>query len=234
MFQSMGLEIKKINLYETVTEKLEKMILTDSAVGEKLPSEQILAENFSVSRNIMRESLKILQERGLIDIRTGEGAFISKPKTKVLGDMVNRILLMGDMSLKDVYELRFVLEVAACGLAADRASENDVKELDDLIESMKKNLHDEDEWARLDLQFHTTIAKSTGNPLFYSFIKPLANSLESMSKMGYHKTGASQEGIKGHILIADAIKKRDKSLAEKVMFDHLERSKADVLNGSEE
>lgn len=230
----MDLELKKINLYETIAERLEKMILEDLIkIGEKLPSEQVLAENFGVSRNVVREALKILKERGLVNVRSGEGAFVSKPKTKILDDMVNRILLMGDISFKDVYELRFTLEVDACGLAAERISEDAIKELDNIIENMKKSIHKEDEWVSLDLKFHIAIAKSTKNPLFYSFIKPLAGTLVSMFEKGYHSPGASKEGIKGHMLIVEAIRKRDKLLAEKAMLEHLKRSEVDVLNGLE-
>lgn len=230
MFKGMNLEIKKSNLYETIAEKLEKLILDDMLkIGDKLPSEQVLAVNFGVSRNVIREALKILKERGLIDVRSGEGAYIVKPKSKILGDMVNRIVIMGDIDFKDVYELRFALEVTACGLAAERMLDDDIEELENIVEEMRNNIQKVDDWVDLDLKFHTKIAKSTKNPLFYSFIKPLAGALCSIIEKGYNSPGACEEGIKGHMLITGAIRKRDRILAENAMLEHLKRSESDVL-----
>ena len=233
MIKDLDLEIKKTNLYETVAEKLEQMILDDQLkIGEKLPSEQTLGEKFGVSRNIVRESIKILKERGLINVKTGDGAYIVKPKTGILGDMVNRIVAIGDTSFQEVYELRFALEVDACGLAAERVTDEEIAALECIIAQMQENIDDVVQWVSLDWEFHSQIAKATHNPLFRSFIKPLAGTFIDMSKQGYSVKGACKEGIKGHKLITEAIKNRDSKSARKEMMEHLKRSKKDVFSGN--
>ena len=73
-------EVSRKNLYETVADKLEESIMSNSAlVGTKLPPEQTVAENYGVSRNVVREAFKTLHERGIIEVKNGEGAYVSKP-----------------------------------------------------------------------------------------------------------------------------------------------------------
>lgn len=92
--QKINYSVQRVNLYESIADNLEQMILNDSSqIGQRLPSEQTLAENFGVSRNVVRESLKILKERHLVSLRTGEGAYIEKPDNRSLTELLNRIIL---------------------------------------------------------------------------------------------------------------------------------------------
>lgn len=223
-------EVSKVNLYEAVAKQLERMILDEVfAVDEKLPSEQQLAGKFSVSRNIVRESLKILKERGLIELRTGDGAYVRKPKSNHLRDVVTRFVNLGDVSYEQVYEMRFALEVAACGLAAERATDIDVDRLEKIIAEMRKNLDKVDMWVELDLAFHCHIARMTGNMLFYTFTKSIAGTLISIFKTGYAAEGACLKGVENHEAIVAALRARDRNEAEKRMRDHLLQSRKNVF-----
>ena len=84
-------EIKKVNLYEEIADRLEDMIVSNAEnVGKKLPAEQSIANRFGVSRNVVREAFKLLKERGLITLRTGDGAYISTPEENIFTDMLSR------------------------------------------------------------------------------------------------------------------------------------------------
>ena len=85
--------VVKTNLYEQIADYLEDMILNNKTMQEekKLPSEQALAVTFGVSRNVVREALKLLKERGLIELRNGTGAYITKPEASNISDVVSRI-----------------------------------------------------------------------------------------------------------------------------------------------
>lgn len=129
--QNIDYEVKRENLYETVAEKLEDSILSgNTQVGERLPSEQALAESFGVSRNVMRESLKLLKERGLIDSRMGGGSYITKPESSDLVNVVNRIILMDNIDYEQVFQMRGILESAACSLAAVKCTQQQVARLE--------------------------------------------------------------------------------------------------------
>jgi len=232
MLEAEDFSIKKANLYETVAERLEQLILDDTLkLGEKLPSEQALADKFGVSRNIVREAFKILKERGLIEVHSGEGAFIAKPRSKMLHDMINRVIVMGDVTLSDVYEARYALEVAAVACAAERSSEEDVDELKQIVENMKSAAENADKWIELDWEFHSKIAKISKNQLFSYFIKSLTGSMMTIFLQGYESSPQSIEaGILDHIAITNAIVEKNPELAKKAMFEHLKHSEKDVLS----
>ena len=105
--EDLDFKVKKKNLYETVADRMEDMILSNSLrQGERLPSEQELALKFGISRNVMRESLKLLKERQLIVQKNGEGTFIAKPESGSVTEILNRMLRLDDIGYMDVYEMR--------------------------------------------------------------------------------------------------------------------------------
>ena len=218
-------QITRKYLYEEIAIKLEKMVLDETLkVGDKLPPEKNLAENFGVSRNILREALKTLKERGLIDVRTGDGVYVAKPGTDVLKDMVNRLIILGGVSIRDLFEFRLAIEVKSCGLAAEKADEEEMKHLEEIINKMKNDVEDPERWAKEELEFHMSIAKASKNTLFYSFISPISNLLFELFLKGRQNPQAKIEGIEGHIAIVKNLKKRNKALAEEAMRKHLEHS----------
>lgn len=195
-------QITRRHLYEEVATKLEKMIMDETLkFGDKLPPEKNLAENFGISRNILREALKTLKERGLIEVHTGDGVYIAKPGTDILKDMVNRLVVLGGVSIKDLFEFRLAIEVKACGLAAENADETELKYLEEIINRMKLDVEDLELWAKEELEFHMTIAKASKNVLFYSFISPISDHLFKLFLKGRQNPQAKIEGIEGHIAI---------------------------------
>ena len=170
--------IKKRILYEDIANEIERMIIENTLpANSKLPSEKKLAEMLGVSRNILREALKTLKERGLISVKTGNGIYVDKPGQKVLQDALKRFVYFQNVPLNEVFEIRFSIEVSACGLAAERAGKKDLLELGNLIREMKKSINNVSLWSDVELRFHLSIAKSTKNPLFLAFIQTLTNML---------------------------------------------------------
>jgi GntR family transcriptional repressor for pyruvate dehydrogenase complex len=218
-------QINRKHLYEEVAIQIEKMVLNETLkVGDKLPPEKNLAENFGVSRNILREALKTLKERGLIEVRTGDGVYIVKPTVDTLKDMVNRLIVLGDVSIDELFEFRLAIEVKACGLAAEKINKDEIMELEEIISLMKQDIDDVGKWAEEELQFHLLIAKASKNKLFHSFINPVSNLLFDLFLKGRQNPEAKIEGIEGHISIVECLKTRDKNLAEDAMKRHLEHS----------
>lgn len=221
-------EVKKVNLYESVADRLEDMIFDDTLkIGDRLPSEQSLADNFRVSRNIVREALKILKERGLLEVKNGDGAYVIKPDAALLRGMVGRFIILGDIETNHVYEMRLALEGPAAAYAALRATEEDIVTLERIVSDMNDNIGHLEHWVQHDLLFHTTIAKASGNPLFFEFIKSMTDSLSTLFEKGYHVPGATKEGLQKHYNILQAIKERNPKLAEFRMNEHLTRSARD-------
>jgi len=210
--------IKKSILYEDIANEIERMIIENTLIeNSKLPSEQKLAQMLGVSRNILREALRILKERGLISVKIGDGIYIEKPDPKLLQDVVRRFVRLQNVTLSDVFELRFSIEVSACGLAAERAGEKDLQELENLIHMMEESVNDVSRWVDIELRFHISIAKSAKNPLFLAFIQPLTSLLSELFKQGYYKPNAIKHGITGHKNILESIKSKEIKKAKQAM-----------------
>ena len=221
---------EKLNLYEIVANEIEKSILADSlSVGEKFPSEAQIAEKFNVSRNIIREAYKILQERGLLCIRNGDGAYVTRPDKDILIKDISRFVQMNNHGIGDFYEIRYILETAAVGIAAERITEINIRKLKDIIEQMALSSKDSERWSMLDLDFHNLIVKSTGNELLYSMYKPLAVVLKNIFAQSFSLEGAKEKGLEAHQKIYECFVRRDAVCAVECMREHLETSKFNIM-----
>ena len=116
--------IVRAKLSEQIADRLEDMILNEELEdSEKLPSEQTLAENFNVSKNVVRESLNTLKERGLVETRNGAGNYVTKPKADNLSDVISRMIVLDNIDYRQIYDTRIVLETSACRRAAMRITD---------------------------------------------------------------------------------------------------------------
>lgn len=218
--------VKKKNLYETVADRMEDMILDNSLrQGERLPSEQDLALKFGISRNVMRESLKLLKERQLIVQKNGEGTFIAKPEGGSVTEVLNRMLRLDDIGYMDVYEMRRILEPYACRVVAMKQERLDFDELERCLQGM---IDSKDVWDKridYDIQFHVCIAEATGNPLLICFIKSMVNLWKTILLRGIvTQQEGHQDGIEFHQRIMECLRKGDPEESDAVMKAHIEKS----------
>lgn len=221
--------VVRTNLYEQIADRLEDIILSELPAGsDKLPSETALAEKFNVSRNVVRESLKILKERGLIESRNGTGSYITKPEAHNLSDVINRMVVMDNINYKDIYDVRIILETAACKRAATRATARDLKKMEKLLEKLKDKNLSVRERRDLDFDFHVAIAEAAGNPLLVVFVQTMKNVFEDLIEKGIFIQGGIDDAIIRHGNILEALKAKDPNMAEVMMYDHLHFSKKNV------
>ncbi|NLF29175.1 MAG: FadR family transcriptional regulator, partial [Clostridiales bacterium] len=153
------------NLYEQIADRLEREIISLYAVGQRLPSEQRLAERYQVSRTIMREAMKLLKERGLVDSRAGSGAYIKHPEAQNISEMLARIIKLDGIPFHDIYDFRSVLEIAAIRRAVESVTEAELEEMDLLLERLTDRSLDADARRDLDFELHLAIARASRNPL---------------------------------------------------------------------
>jgi DNA-binding FadR family transcriptional regulator len=223
--QNIDLNVKKVNLSEIIADKLEEMILGDTKLcGEKLPSEQELATRFAVSRNIIREALKLLKERGLVTSRTGDGSYISKPEPQALTTMISRMLVMNNINAEDIYEMRVMLECNACLLAARSATEAELNSLTAINREMEEKQRDLEARVDLDLKFHARIAEISGNALLSIFVKSMTHLRKATIRQAIQSEGGSQDGIDYHDRVIAALRSREAKQAEQLMREHLTES----------
>ncbi len=225
--------VQRQRLSEVIVSEIEKSILAgDLKVGEKLPSEQALASQFEVSRNVVREALKILQERGLIEIMDGSGAFVCLPKSEVTTNALGRYIRLtgAHQAVKNLYEVRRVLEGQNARLAADRAQESDLEILQHYLDLMQQNKDNRfiEKWTEADLDFHIAVARATQNPFMALLLEPLVGQLREVISEGYYQPEAVESGFHAHTVILDCIKRGDSDGAYTAMLAHLNDSEARV------
>lgn len=220
------LRVTKKNLYETVADKIEELILTNELQqGERLPSEQELAVRFGISRNVMRESLKLLKERRLIVQHNGDGTYIAKPESDNITEVLNRMLCLNDIKYMDIFEMRILLEPYACRLVAARRPLPDMSVLDECIEKMVASINVWDQRIDYDICFHIRIAEWTENSLLVCFIKSMVNLWKTVLVRGISiQQKGHENGIEFHRKIVECLRAGDPDAAEAVMRAHIEKS----------
>jgi len=220
--QNIDFNVKPMNMYEVIAGKLEEMILRDSTqIEQKLPSEQSLAASFGVSRPVIREALMLLKARGLITQRNGEGSFISNPDPKELTNTINRMVQMNNIHAGSIYEIRVTLEVMACRLASERATQEELEQLTLINNEMEHCKEDIPKRVNLDIDFHAKIAELSGNPLLAMFVKSTMSLLEQMLTQALELEGTNEDGISYHRRIIEAIRSGDPGIAEDTIRGHL-------------
>src|SRR5665647_3175237 len=162
--------VQRLRTYEQVMGQIEERILDGRLKsGDHLPSERDLAMLLGVSRTSLRESLRVLEALGLVDIKRGGGAdggatLVGAPGAGFV-NLLKLQLALGHFSHTDLLETRIALETWSCSEAAYRATDDDHRELGKILDLMDDPAIDTDEFNRLDTTFHVHIAESTGNAL---------------------------------------------------------------------
>ncbi|GHV62050.1 GntR family transcriptional regulator [Spirochaetia bacterium] len=240
--------VTKTNLYEQIADSLERAIMrSESKFGTitgpqssvepsvrgsplaKLPSEQELSKRFNVSRTVIREALKVLKERGLIQSRNGEGSYISRPSADTISSAVNRIVQMDNISNDNLHSMRLILETAGARLAAIQAKPVDLEHLEYILEKMADENLPLDERINLDAEFHITIARASGNELVGMFVDVMTMLLnEYMAKGVFGLLGIKKTCVQ-HRHILEAIRGGDPDRAEAAIRGHLNASRENVV-----
>jgi GntR family transcriptional regulator, transcriptional repressor for pyruvate dehydrogenase complex len=195
--------------------------------GDRLPAERDLCERFGVSRVTVREALRMLESSGLVEIRVGArgGAFVTAPSSARVGEGLADLLSLAVISASDVTEVRLILEIGIVPMVCERATSEDLDELDEICARSRAALRDADYTMDMSAEFHTRVAQATHNPavamLAESFRGPLLMSLQQ-AKVAAPEMG--RVGTQEHKRFVEAVRKRDSELATQIMRAHLERT----------
>ena len=230
MMETIDYNVSKINLYEQIANTLEQAIIHSDNKTEKLPSEQELSSQFKVSRTVIREALKVLKERGLIDSRNGDGSYVSRPSTDNFSSVLNRIIAIDNISNDDLHCMRLILETAAAKLAAINIKKTDVDHLESILEKMLDTSLSLEQRVRFDADFHITIARSSGNVLLGVFLECMTILLKEYMFKGISGVSGMKKTIVQHRKVLQAIKARDPLAAEEAIGEHLTASRKHVGN----
>ena len=226
--------LERTHLYESIANNLEAMIVSDtSQIGKKLPSEQTLANNFGVSRNVIREALKILKERQLVSLHTGEGAYIEKPSRDGVASILDRMIRMDHIDDDHVWAMRRMLELEACRLMVKNGGIHACDELEKINLEMSQCADDPERRQMLDVQFHNTIAKYSGNPLLAIFEESIQSLLRSLIGIALLPSKGNEEGVKSHAEMIEVFRSGNVERSMELMGRHIDESVNNYRLGKE-
>jgi GntR family transcriptional repressor for pyruvate dehydrogenase complex len=202
-------------------------------VGDRLPRESDLAVHFGVSRGVVRECLRGLEERGVVVVRQGSGARVApEGRWNVLDADVLAVLLHsghGAAALFELLECRRVIEVSAAGLAAARATGDDLSELSDALarmvaasERVPGSQAAEDLFHVADIAFHEAIFRAAGNRALLRMVQPIQKTLINARRPLAAPERRFVRALPEHKAILSAIAGRDPAAARAAMQAHLE------------
>jgi len=182
-------------------------------VGAKLSAEATLAQQYGVSRSVVREALRSCNALGLTMTKTGRGTF-------VVANRVAKDLVLGQYSALDLTEARPHIEVPAAGLAAERRTPEDLEILRGIMASMTAET-DPEAWVALDSSFHAAIARASGNKVFESVVADIRDALAHQSETLNMVADRQYASDVEHRLILDAIEGGSAADASAAMAEHL-------------
>lgn len=214
--------VREPRLSDKVADRMLETILSRRLnVGDRLPSERELGEQFGVSRTVVREAVRALAAKGVIEVRSGSGLRVAAVDAASVRESLSLYLRSGPIDLERVYEVRAVLEVHMSGLAAERATSADIARLRTAHDHMTGASGDVEGAAHDDLEFHRAIATATHNDLFLLLLDSIATALIDIMRENLG-AGSTEMTLEQHGRILEGIVARDPDAARRAMADHLE------------
>jgi GntR family transcriptional repressor for pyruvate dehydrogenase complex len=221
------IKLSKSKIYEEIAEQIKGNILSGKLVpGEKLPSSKELAERFQVGMSTVREALSALKAMGLIETRQGEGSFVKQIKSADLIMPTFSSLLMNKQTLTDLLEARKALEVSNAAIAAEKRTQEDLQNLNDILSVMSSSLGDETIGEQSDVKFHLTLAGATHNAIMVRLLETISEQMEAAIRETrrlymYGNQSVSKQLWVEHKEIYEAIRLGDAMMAQEKMKQHL-------------
>ncbi len=219
--------IRPHRIYQDVANQLEEAVLTGKLKeGDRLPSERDLAETFNISRRTLRESLRVVEEKGLIEIRSN-GTFARMATSKKLSQSLGLALRSKQIVWKDVAQFRSEMEGNIVDRAAKHATKEEVKELEKIIDKIQllaeEKPLDWEAFLKFDSCLHLYLAEMMNNPIYSMILKTfLDNLMPFYDEFRSNENEFILENLENLKMIVLSIKRRDSLSARKAMFEHLE------------
>ena len=218
--------VKPKRISDQVFEQLRDLIYRGRLKpGERLPPERELAQSLTVSRPTVREAINKLVVIGVLEHRQGQGTFVRSPKAKAEMNPWAAVMNGDDANLVDLLEVRLGLECTAVSLAAQRATEEDIQELERSLQEMSTEIDRGGLGHHEDVSFHMAIAYATKNQVQVSIMRNLYDLLFYGIGMNLQRLYSQPENLKRvfaqHTEIVTSIRRRDADAAAEAMKRHI-------------
>src|SRR5262252_4722619 len=215
--------VRTSRLYEQIVQQIEESIVKgDLKPGDQLPAERDLAQKFGVSRTAVREAVKALREKGLVEAYSGRGTFITDGTTQAVRQSLDLMVKIGHPDgSTHLAEVRAILEPEIAALAAQRIQESELTTMREAVAVMDRAGQDPDAYIEADLDFHLALAEGAANPLILSLLDSIVGLLREQRLRIFRVPGGADRGQFHHKRILEAVEKHDPEKARDAMRAHL-------------
>ena len=222
----------------SVVQRLHRLVTENLEPGAKLPTEAALAELFKVSRLTVREALKVLSGRGLVELQQGKRTVVRELDSSVLSDYLNAAVRRDPRGMLELLEIRRALEGLAAALAAKNGTRAGLAAIDSALSDMATALDSDADASGSDVAFHEALALASGNRMLSFILEGLADALLESFKLSAEgrrfRGGEIRETLESHRAIFDSVKAGDAGGATKQMSAHLRDAEEDLKSAIRE
>jgi GntR family transcriptional repressor for pyruvate dehydrogenase complex len=211
----------------TLPEEIANRLLTqireqELRPGDKLPAERQLAEMMVVSRPVLREALRALALMKVVDIRQGDGTYITSLEPRQLVSHLDFVFSKDSVALVQLVEARRVIETGNVRLAALRITDDEIVELERLVTSLAESIDERDRFSELDIAMHVAVCAAADNFLLLQFM----NIISTLGRFSRERTGGRRRvrdaALRDHRRLLEALRAHDPDAAEQAMIRHLD------------
>lgn len=235
-------KVEPVRIFEQAVDQIRDLILSGQLeIGEKLPTEMELSKLLNVGRSSVREALRVLEAEGLVEVRRGSGTYVTnnRPFNSHSVDL-RQWLKLREESLEQVLEVRESIEGLTAGMAAERATPDQVQKILEISQAISEQLREIDEnsanqaeffqeLSQLDVNFHLQISQASGNDIANEIINHIIPAFQESNRAVIYLYRKALLMDKEHREIALAIQARDRQAAEAAMRHHIQRVRQDIL-----
>lgn len=212
---------------DTVVEQLERLILERRLQpGDALPSERDLAAALSVSRNVLREALSVLGQKGLVRVTAGRGTTVVRPSTDHVDDAFAMLVAYDEISLVELCDARLLIEPELAANAAKAATPAAIRRLEALMATLEATREDSEAHVAADRAFHSEVADVAGNRALAALVRSIRGPVTRSMMLGTTVPREIDASDEDHREVLAAIRARDPEAARAAMVRHMENVRA--------
>lgn len=227
---------RDLNLTERAKQQLEDLIVNRKLqAGERLPAEGEMAKMLGVSRTVIREAIRTLAAKGLVESRTGSGIYVRQLDHEIVQQPMNLLLRSNNLSVEEILEVREMLDVKIAQLAAERAQPEDIEAMEESIKTLSRLKLTAAEYTQADMAFHRHLAVAARNPLFLILSNSIGDVMLEvrLRVFSVDSTRAIEQAILLHSKILSRVKAHDAAGASHEIEQDLENSRDMLLRGAQ-
>ena len=216
-------ERKRAKLSEQTSDRMYEMIVEEAryAPGSKLPNENELSKALEVSRTTLREAISFLVAQGVLEIRRGKGTFVAEELPAAGMDLSSLTGLRARQRARDLFEMRLIFEPATVALACQRASMEELQQIQKKAERMEQIAAAGGDWPLADQEFHWAIIRASHNEYMRRLYPIINNAVNDLMQLAQNRQRMEETAIRDNKLILEFLLRRDEEGARHAMTIHM-------------